>query len=37
VLKVSIAAPLGLAAAIVLAVGIAAHVVSRTPAPWLEP
>jgi uncharacterized membrane protein YoaK (UPF0700 family) len=37
VLKVSIAAPLGLAAAIVFAVGIAAHVVSRTPAPWLEP
>jgi uncharacterized membrane protein YoaK (UPF0700 family) len=37
VLKVSIAAPLALAGAIVLAVGIAAHVVSRTPAPWLDP
>ena len=37
VLNVSIAAPLALAAAIVLAVAVAAHVLSRTPAPWLEP
>ncbi len=37
VLKVSIVAPLALAAVIVLAVGIAAHVVSRRPAPWLDP
>ena len=29
--------PLALAAAIVLAVGVAAHVLSRTQAPWLEP
>lgn len=37
VLKVSIAAALGVAGAIVLAVGLAVHLASRTQGPWTRP